>query len=393
MSFDLPTIVETIVILLIAITWHELAHALTAQYLGDDTPRRMGHISLNPFRHMDQYGIVLLFLSSFAGLGLPMALRRSTSATCAPTPSWAAVSSPSSARSVTSSWPRCLLSRCASRCSILAPTRNFITSYSLRSCSISSWPSSTSSPSRRSTGGACCKLSSRRATLRSARCRAVRPIAPVRIFIFGSHLGFYNVLYGDFIIPIARLLLGPQFGLTVISLAGMPSPDPSPLAGRARPLPWPFAYPARPDRAARAAGDACLARRGGRPIPALVRGSPTFDLDLTAEFLYVAARLLLLKSLALLPHAADEEPREDVATRTTWKRACWPIGASATPRAPLAARQEAGMRMFPRAISERRRSRCPPRFAVEPYACAARPCAARTRRGPRSAPAPPRRAR
>lgn len=69
MSFDPTSIIETIVILLVAITWHELAHALTAEYLGDDTPRRMGHLSLNPFRHMDQYGIVLLFLSAFAGFG------------------------------------------------------------------------------------------------------------------------------------------------------------------------------------------------------------------------------------------------------------------------------------------------------------------------------------
>jgi Zn-dependent protease len=62
-------IIQEIVILLVAITWHELAHALTAQYLGDDTPRLTGHLSLNPFRHMDQYGIVLLFLSVFASGG------------------------------------------------------------------------------------------------------------------------------------------------------------------------------------------------------------------------------------------------------------------------------------------------------------------------------------
>ena len=67
--FDLNRIVEFIAILLIAITWHELAHALTAEYLGDDTPRRMGHLSLNPFRHMDQYGIALLFISSLVGTG------------------------------------------------------------------------------------------------------------------------------------------------------------------------------------------------------------------------------------------------------------------------------------------------------------------------------------
>lgn len=69
MTLDWKAIGELIAILLISITWHELAHALTAQYLGDDTPRRMGHLSLNPFRHMDQYGIVLLFLSVFASGG------------------------------------------------------------------------------------------------------------------------------------------------------------------------------------------------------------------------------------------------------------------------------------------------------------------------------------
>src|ERR671938_486221 len=43
---------------------------------------------------------------------------------------------------------------------------------------------------------------------------------------------------------------------------------------------------------------------------ALVHRSTTLDLDLTAEFLHVAARLLWLKSLALLPHA-DDEPRDE----------------------------------------------------------------------------------
>jgi Zn-dependent protease len=69
MTFNWTQIAELIAILLIAITWHELAHALTAQYLGDDTPQRMGHLSLNPFRHMDQGGILLLFVSVFASGG------------------------------------------------------------------------------------------------------------------------------------------------------------------------------------------------------------------------------------------------------------------------------------------------------------------------------------
>jgi Zn-dependent protease len=68
-SPDVASIVNTILALLIAIDLHELAHALVADRLGDDTPRRAGHISLNPFRHMDQFGILMLFLLAIVGQG------------------------------------------------------------------------------------------------------------------------------------------------------------------------------------------------------------------------------------------------------------------------------------------------------------------------------------
>jgi Zn-dependent protease len=58
-----------IVILLIAIDVHELAHAVVADRLGDNTPRRMGELSLNPLVHMDQVGIMLLLLTSIASWG------------------------------------------------------------------------------------------------------------------------------------------------------------------------------------------------------------------------------------------------------------------------------------------------------------------------------------
>ena len=51
---------------LIAITFHEFAHAFAADKLGDDTPRREGRLSLNPFDHLDPVGSVLLL---FAGIG------------------------------------------------------------------------------------------------------------------------------------------------------------------------------------------------------------------------------------------------------------------------------------------------------------------------------------
>lgn len=64
---SLSDIINTILAILIAIDVHELGHALTADRLGDDTPRRSGHISLNPFRHMDQFGIIMLFITSISG--------------------------------------------------------------------------------------------------------------------------------------------------------------------------------------------------------------------------------------------------------------------------------------------------------------------------------------
>jgi Zn-dependent protease len=63
-TIDLNHALQMIVIVLIAIDIHELAHAVVADRLGDPTPRRMGEISLNPFTHMDQFGILLLLLTS-----------------------------------------------------------------------------------------------------------------------------------------------------------------------------------------------------------------------------------------------------------------------------------------------------------------------------------------
>lgn len=45
---------------LIAITFHEAAHAYVARFLGDDTASRLGRVSLNPLRHIDLFGTILL---------------------------------------------------------------------------------------------------------------------------------------------------------------------------------------------------------------------------------------------------------------------------------------------------------------------------------------------
>ena len=53
-------IVISAIPILLAITVHEASHGYAAKYFGDLTAERMGRISLNPFRHIDPIGTVLL---------------------------------------------------------------------------------------------------------------------------------------------------------------------------------------------------------------------------------------------------------------------------------------------------------------------------------------------
>jgi Zn-dependent protease len=50
---------------MVAFTVHELAHALVADYFGDNTPRSQGRLSLNPVVHLDPLGSILLIVSGF----------------------------------------------------------------------------------------------------------------------------------------------------------------------------------------------------------------------------------------------------------------------------------------------------------------------------------------
>lgn len=62
---DVSIIIARVVVLIIAFTVHELSHAVTADYLGDPTPRRMGRITLNPLKHLDPIGTLLLIIAGF----------------------------------------------------------------------------------------------------------------------------------------------------------------------------------------------------------------------------------------------------------------------------------------------------------------------------------------
>ena len=43
-----------------AITIHEAAHGYAARYFGDDTAWKMGRVTLNPLKHIDPFGTILL---------------------------------------------------------------------------------------------------------------------------------------------------------------------------------------------------------------------------------------------------------------------------------------------------------------------------------------------
>src|SRR5438105_14925403 len=59
-----PKLIQTVLIyalpVLFAITVHEAAHGYVARWLGDNTAYMMGRVTLNPFKHIDPVGTILM---------------------------------------------------------------------------------------------------------------------------------------------------------------------------------------------------------------------------------------------------------------------------------------------------------------------------------------------
>ena len=49
-----------LIALIIAITCHEAAHGFVARLFGDYTATRLGRVTLNPFKHIDPFGTIVL---------------------------------------------------------------------------------------------------------------------------------------------------------------------------------------------------------------------------------------------------------------------------------------------------------------------------------------------
>lgn len=68
---ELLSLLLTLPGVIVAITFHEFAHAYAAYRLGDDTPKMQGRLNLNPASHLDPIGFVLLIFAHI-GWGKPV---------------------------------------------------------------------------------------------------------------------------------------------------------------------------------------------------------------------------------------------------------------------------------------------------------------------------------
>lgn len=64
--FTEPLLFAALVLgIVFALTVHEFSHALVAQMLGDPTAERAGRVSLNPLKHLDPVGFLMLLVAGF----------------------------------------------------------------------------------------------------------------------------------------------------------------------------------------------------------------------------------------------------------------------------------------------------------------------------------------
>ena len=59
-SMDIGYVVTVLVVIFVSMTLHELMHGLVANWLGDETARLMGRLTLNPLKHVDPFLTVML---------------------------------------------------------------------------------------------------------------------------------------------------------------------------------------------------------------------------------------------------------------------------------------------------------------------------------------------
>jgi Zn-dependent protease len=73
---DIGAIIQLISVLavpmLIAVTFHEVAHGFVADMLGDHTARLAGRLTLNPLSHLDPFGTLVFIMTRMIGWAKPV---------------------------------------------------------------------------------------------------------------------------------------------------------------------------------------------------------------------------------------------------------------------------------------------------------------------------------
>lgn len=65
MGVAIAEIIVYISLLMVSVSFHEAAHGFMAAFLGDDTAKREGRLTLNPLAHIDLYGSIIMPLIIF----------------------------------------------------------------------------------------------------------------------------------------------------------------------------------------------------------------------------------------------------------------------------------------------------------------------------------------
>ncbi len=74
LAYKVLELLQHLIIIVIALTFHEVAHGWVAKKLGDNTAEMYGRLSLNPLKHLDPLGFLSMFLVGF-GWARPVPIR------------------------------------------------------------------------------------------------------------------------------------------------------------------------------------------------------------------------------------------------------------------------------------------------------------------------------
>lgn len=64
-SFDLARVLKFLPGIILGLTVHEFSHALVAHMCGDSTSKDQGRVTLNPLKHIDLLGFIMLIIAGF----------------------------------------------------------------------------------------------------------------------------------------------------------------------------------------------------------------------------------------------------------------------------------------------------------------------------------------